>query len=466
VASDEQPKIAAVDDETPIRRMVQRALEREGFRVVTFASATELFAALQGEDSDTELVLTDLHMPGIDGMGVLEHLKQHRPSVPVVFLTGEGTVSSAVAAMRLGAFDYLVKPIDPIDRLAAAVRRALDYRRLVERNRVLEGKLSAAERYDQIVGRSAAMHEVLSLIDSVANVDVSVLIFGESGTGKELVARAIHEGSWRGAKPFVPVNCGALTESLLESELFGHVRGAFTGALDARRGLFEEASGSTLFLDEVGELPLVTQVKLLRVLQEGEVRPVGANQPRKVDVRIVAATHCNLDEAVAQGSFREDLFYRLNVMAIEIPPLRERRDDIVALTDHFIRKHAEKTGRGVVAIDEACLERLCSYPWPGNARELENVILRAMVLAKSDVLTDVLLPANVRGAQPAVDPGEDPVGLPLAEAREVFERRYLQGALSRACGNVAEAARLAGLDPSNMRRSLKRMGIDPKTYTS
>jgi two-component system response regulator HydG len=337
---------------------------------------------------------------------------------------------------------------------------------LVERNRVLEGKLSAAERFDAIVGPSAAMQEVFSLIDSVTKVDVSVLICGESGTGKELVARAIHEGSRRGQRPFVPVNCGALTDSLLESELFGHVRGAFTGALEARRGLFEEASNSTMFLDEVGELPLATQVKLLRVLQEGEVRPVGANQAHKVDVRIVAATHRDLGQAVAEGSFRDDLFYRLNVLVIDIPPLRERREDVVALADHFIRKHAAKMGRQVLALDEECLARLCDYPWPGNARELENVIMRAMVLAKSDRLTVDLLPLQLRGSQPAHSTDRDLAAMPLAQARDTFEREYFERALTLTHGNVAEAARMSGLDPSNLRRSLKRVGLDPKAFGS
>jgi two-component system response regulator HydG len=458
------PKIAAVDDDAQIRKLVKRALEREGYRVATFGTAGALFEALGAEDSDAAMVLTDLHMPGIDGMGVLEHIKQHRPGLPVVFLTGESTVSMAVGAMRQGAFDYLVKPIQPVDRLAAAVRRALEFRRLVERNRVLEGKLSAAERYAEIVGSSAAMQEVFTLIDSVTRVDVSVLICGESGTGKELVARAIHDGSARGHKPFVPVNCGALTDSLLESELFGHVRGAFTGALESRPGLFEEASGSTLFLDEVGELPLATQVKLLRVLQEGEVRPVGANLSRKVDVRIVAATHRDLGQAVSEGLFREDLYYRLNVLAIDIPPLRERRDDIVALVDHFVRKHAARMGRGVVSLDEACLARLSDHDWPGNARELENVIVRAMVLAKSEVLTVELLPANLKARAPEDSPAADPTTTPLAEARDAFERSYLERALRIAHGNVAEAARLAGLDASNLRRTLKRAGLDPKDF--
>ncbi len=463
----EQPRIVAVDDDPQIGRVVARTLERAGMEVISFQSAEPLFAALDGELGELDLVLTDLHMPKLDGMAVLEHLKTQRPRVPVLFLTGEQTVGAAVRAMQHGAYDYLVKPADLGDRLVASVHRALEHRRLLERNRVLEGKLTVAERHAGIVGRSPAMREVHELIGSVAKVDVTVLVLGESGTGKELVARAIHDESLRGGKPFVAINCGALTESLVESELFGHVRGAFTGAGEARRGLFEEASGSTLFLDEVAELPLSTQVKLLRVLQEGEVRPIGSNEVRKVDVRVIAATHRDLPQAVRDGTFREDLFYRLNVVSLVIPPLRERPDDVIELAHHFARKHGERLGKTEVRFEQACLETLASHDWRGNARELENLVVRALVLAKSELLTVDVLPPALRAPGDPPRPGlggGELASAPLAEARETFERSYLESVLRLAGGSVAEAARRAGVDASNLRRSLKRLEIDPKQF--
>jgi two-component system response regulator GlrR len=309
------------------------------------------------------------------------------------------------------------------------------------------------------------MREVDSLIDRVADVDTTVLVLGESGTGKEMVARAIHERSGRSAGRFVAINCGALAESVLESELFGHVRGAFTGAVSAHRGLFEEASGSTLFLDEVGELPLATQVKLLRVLQEREIRPVGASESRRVDVRVVGATYRDLAREVERGTFREDLYYRLNVISIMVPPLRERPEDIPALVQHFIKTHARRMGRAVERIERDALELLLRYSWPGNVRELENVIERAIVLARTATIEAVLLPDLVRVQRLDRDSElPDLTDMPLAQAKDAFEHAYLERALARAGGRVADAARTAGLDPSNLRRVLRRHAIDPADF--
>ena len=465
----ETTKVVVVDDDIHIHAVVARLLEREGFVVHCFDRPSAVLKALAGDHADAAVLLTDLEMPEMDGIGLLREVRERMPRLPVIFMTGQGTVKSAVEAMRLGAYDFMLKPLQPPDILVAAVRRALEYRQLQAHNRALADKLSLSERFHTIVGSSRPLREMFSMVESVADVDVTVLILGESGTGKELIARAIHERSNRSGKRFVAVNCGALTESVLESELFGHVQGAFTGADRAHRGLFEEAAGSTLFLDEVGELPLATQVKLLRVLQEGEIRPVGASESRRVDVRVLAATHQSLEDAIAASRFREDLYYRLNVFSIEVPPLRSRSEDIPQLAHHFIAKHAAQMGRPVPALEREALDLLVAHSWPGNVRELENAIARALVLAREGVIAASHLPAALRQARPSATPeaasmGQDLTGKPLAEARAAFDTIYLDQIMDRAAGNIAEAARLAGVDPSNLRRTLKRYDLDPETY--
>jgi two-component system, NtrC family, response regulator HydG len=379
-----------------------------------------------------------------------------------VLMTGHATVSAAVEAMRLGAYDYLVKPVDPHHTLIPAMRRAVEHGRLIARNRFLERQLEASARIQGLVGESLAMRQVSALVSAAAPADVTILVLGESGTGKELVARAIHQQSPRSSKVFVDVNCAALTESLLESELFGHVKGAFTGATGARRGLFETASGGTLLLDEVGELSPATQARLLRVLQEGLIRPVGSSESRRVDVRVIAATNQDLAKAVEAGSFRQDLYYRLNVLSIEIPPLRERRDDIPALVDHFLTKHAARMKRDKPHADPSLLELFMAHDWPGNVRELENVVERAMVLCRGDTVTPDLAPPSLRAARPVSTPAESGPLPPLAEARDGFVRRYVERTLDVTRGNVAEAARIAGMDASNFRRLVKRLEDESK----
>jgi DNA-binding NtrC family response regulator len=453
--------VFVVDDEPEPLRLVERALVRQGYTVKSFDAADKLLAALPANGAAVDLVISDLHMPGMSGLELLARVRESWPDLVVMLLTGQAELSVAVDAMRRGAFDYLTKPVDPANTLLPAVRRAVEHGRLLRRNLFLQAKLDVAERSAGIVGDSKVMRDVYSLIAAVAPTDATVLVLGESGTGKELVARAIHTQSKRAGKAFVDVNCGALTESVLESELFGHAKGAFTGAVGARRGLFEEASGGTLFLDEVGELTQATQVRLLRVLQERQVRPVGSNETRDVDVRVIAATNRDLKERVEEGEFRQDLYYRLDVMTVEVPPLRDRPEDVPALVHHFLKKHSVRLGKRVEHVDDKALERLTQHRWPGNVRELENAVERAIVLAKGDVFGVELLPSVLR-APVRAGHAEDPrLTRPLPEAKGAFERDYLEQLLARAEGKLGRAARLAGIDASNLRRLLKRHGLEP-----
>jgi two-component system response regulator HydG len=382
--------------------------------------------------------------------------------VVTIVVTGATDLGSAVSAMRAGAYDYLTKPVDPATTLLPSLTRTFEHRNLLLQNQQLRRQLGGLERSEGIVGDSLALRELLTMIAAVAPTDATVLVVGETGTGKELAARAVHRQSRRNGRPFVAINCGALTETLLESELFGHARGAFTGAGATRRGLFEEASGGTLFLDEVGELTPATQVRLLRVLQERQVRPVGSNKPIDVDVRVVAATNRNLVDEVAAGRFREDLYYRLDVMRLELPPLRDRPEDVPQLVQHFLSKRGERLGKQVRHVDPIVLARLSEHPWPGNIRELENAVDRAIVLAKDDTITPDLLGAILRQAPRSVENEGDAAlyALPLTDARAAFEERYLQRVMERGGGRATEAARLAGMDRSNFRRMLKRVKMD------
>ncbi|MBX3130518.1 MAG: sigma-54-dependent Fis family transcriptional regulator [Polyangiaceae bacterium] len=451
-------RIFVVEDDPLVRRAVARSLSGAGFAVEVCSDAEEALRRLDAGQDVVDVVLTDVFMPGKTGLELLAEAQSRWPDVAFVLMTGRATVTAAVEAMRLGAYDYLVKPADAENTLIPTMRRAVAHKRLLERNRFLEGQLAAAQRAEGLVGDSAEMRQVSTLISAAAPADVTVLVLGESGTGKELVARAIHRQSRRSGHAFVDINCAALTESLLESELFGHVKGAFTGATSSRRGLFETASGGTLFLDEVGELAQTTQARLLRVLQEGAVRPVGASESKSVDVRIIAATNRDLSKEVEAGRFRQDLFYRLNVLTVEIPPLRERPEDIPGLVAHFVGKHAERLERPRPSVEPEVLELLSEHSWPGNVRELENVIERALVLCSTDRITTALLPKQLRQSGPRLStPGGDGALVPLNDARDEFLRRYVARALSMASGNVAEAARLAGVDPSNFRRVIKRL---------
>ncbi len=452
--------VFVVDDEEFPRDLLVRATRRAGFEARGFGSAKAALEALEEHGDDVSLLLTDLDMPKITGHELLAQLRSNWPNIVPIVITGASDVSNAVRAMRSGAYDYLVKPIDPEHTLLPSMTRAIEHRRLVEQNRNLRLQLGNLERDPGLVGDSEALRSVHSVIAAVAPTDATVLVCGETGTGKELVARAVHRHSRRNGRPFVAVNCGALTENLLESELFGHARGAFTSAVGSRRGLFEEASGGTLFLDEVGELTQATQVRLLRVLQERQVRPVGSNKSIPVDVRIVAATNRDLAEEVARGSFREDLYYRLDVMRVQLPPLRDRREDIPALVHHLLGKRSAQLNKLVPYIEDGVLEHFCRHPWPGNVRELENTIDRAIVLARTDTITSDLLGAVLRDSHRSSAEEPSPTQhLPLAEARMAFEVEYVSRLLQQTEGKASQAARLAGMDPSNFRRLLKRLGL-------
>jgi len=444
-----KPRVLVVDDEAPQVEILRLILEAEGYEVTSASTGRGALAVLRREPAS--IVLTDLRMPDISGLALLEQILRERPTACVVMITAHGSIDSAVEAMRKGAFDYLTKPLDR-DVLLLAVSRAAERARLVEENERLRDELRGRFGLDNVVGEHGAMQAVFRVVRKVAASTSTVVIYGESGTGKELVARALHTAGDRHDRPFVAVNVAALPETILEAELFGYEKGAFTGA-DARKiGLFEQASGGTLFLDEVGELKRDLQVKLLRVLQEREILRVGGTEPVAVDVRVVAATNRNLEREMREGRFREDLFYRLNVIPITLPPLRERRTDIPLLVDHFLRKYG---GRGRPAeIAPGALEALVAYDWPGNVRELESVVERTLLLTEGSRVEaeDLPLPARA-GSSAAPLPIDIPDGgLDL----EDLERRLILRAVDKAGGNTSQAARLLGLS----RRTLQyRLGL-------
>ncbi len=450
--------ILIVDDEASMREFLAILLRKEGYRVEAcpdVPSARQLVAR-----REFDLVITDLRLPGGTGLDVLAAARDAHPDTEVLVVTAFATAQTAVEAMKRGAYDYLTKPFK-VDDIKLTVQKALEKAALARENRELRRRLEATGLGGLILGRSPRMQEVLRLLERVAPTGVTVLVHGESGTGKELIARRLHHLSGRRG-PFVAVNCSAIPEGLMESELFGHLRGSFTGAVSDKPGLFEEAHGGTLLLDEVGELPLTLQPKLLRALQEGKVKRVGGNREVEVDVRIVSATNRELGSEVAGGRFREDLYYRLNVVALEIPPLRERRQDIPLLAHHFLQKYAAQFARPVVGFTREALERLEAHPFPGNVRELENVVERAVALETGEHLSTESLPAHLgRGGR--ADPGRPPAladgGIDLEAFLEGVERRYLEEALERSGGNKTEAARLLGLSFRSFRYRLEKLGM-------
>ncbi|WP_242340357.1 sigma-54 dependent transcriptional regulator [Anaeromyxobacter sp. SG66] len=437
-------RILVVDDDRASRELLARILVARGHDVLALPDGKDALAAL--ERGPVDLVVSDIRMADVDGLQLTDRMREAAPDTPVVLVTAFGNVEGAVEAIRRGAFDYISKPYD-VDAIAVVVERALRQRALVLENRALRGQVRERYRLEDVVGRSEAMLEVYKTAARVAPSPATVLILGESGTGKELVARAIHAASPRASGPFVPVDCGAIAEGVLESELFGHARGAFTGAQASRRGLFEEAHGGTLFLDEIGDVGPALQARLLRALQEGEIRRVGANEPVQVDVRVVAATNKDLAAAVQAGRFREDLYYRLNVVTLRIPPLRDRREDIPLLVEHFAAKH----GHPQAVVTPAAREMLVGWRWPGNVRELENVVARALALNPTGVIEPDALPESIRGPGatpiPAVAAGERPT---LAE----LERRYAAQVLAEQGGNKTRAAEVLGIDRKTLYRIL------------
>jgi DNA-binding NtrC family response regulator len=455
-----QARVLIIDDEADVVANWARVLERDGYACLTATDGERALALLESEHPDA--VLTDLQMPKIGGLEVLRRALDLDADVSVVVITGHGTIESAVEAMRAGAFDYLLKPLPSNDALRLVVERAVARRRLVEENRRLRQSLSPQVGLDTIVGKSPAMLAVFELVRKAARVEANILIQGESGTGKELIARAIHANSPRAAEVFVPVDCAALPENLLESELFGHERGAFTGADRTKPGMFEVAERGTLFLDEISEMPLALQAKLLRAIQEREIRRVGGTKLIPVDVRLVSATNRDLAESVRKREFREDLFYRVNVIAITLPPLRERPGDVGLLVYHFLGRYGRNRERPLEGLDASALAALEGYAWPGNVRELQNVIERACALADGPTIDARDLSEHVRGrGRPA--PAAAGKELALRDAREawlrVFTQEYLTDILHRHGGNVSQAAKSAGVDRKTLHRLLSKYGI-------
>jgi len=468
-------KVMVVEDDPEVAKAIARKLGGDGLDVELADDPRPVLARLDaGEGSDWDVVLLDVGLPGMSGIDVLRRFREVNSLASIVMLTGDNSANTATTCMRAGAFYYLTKPFRPYE-LSSMVESAARYSTL---RRELAGVRQAIDdASDQLlVGTSPAMRKLRAALDRLASQDVSILIRGESGTGKELVARALHERGTRRKRRFVALNCGAIPETLIDSELFGHAKGAFTGATADRPGVFVEADGGTLFLDEIGDMPTAVQARLLRVLQEGEVRPVGGSGVRSVDVRVIAATHVDLTAAVEQGKFRQDLFYRLNVVVLSAPPLRERLEDLPILAAHFLRKHG---GTAPMTLSPDALDVMTTYAWPGNVRELENAIMHAVALRQGDVIAPESLPhaisarAEVRssGVMPVVGPVSDDEQLPpLTEAKRrasaVFEKNYLTMAMERAKGSISEAARLAGLDRTNFRRLLQRHGIDATAFKS
>jgi two-component system response regulator HydG len=447
-------RVLVVDDEPAMCELLEAGLGERGFQVTARTTAFDALAVLDTEDVD--VVATDLNMRGMDGLALCERIATNRPDVPVIVITAFGSLDSAVAAIRAGAYDFITKPLE-IEVLALALERAARHRILHDEVKRLRRVVEDTRGFGDLLGASPAMQQVYDLLERVVDSESSVLITGETGTGKELVARALHRRGRRSGGPFVPVNCAAMPEALLESELFGHARGAFTDARTARTGLFLKASGGTLFLDEIAELPPALQPKLLRALQERTVRPVGDDSEVPFDVRLITATNRDLDSAVAERRFREDLYFRVNVIHVELPPLRARGSDVLLLAQHSIDRYAAQAGKHVVALSQGAAERLLAYTWPGNVRELQNCIERAVALTNFDRITVEDLPEKIRSYRRShvVIASDDPSELvPLEEV----ERRYILRVMEAVGRNKTLAAHVLGLDRKTLYRKLERYG--------
>jgi DNA-binding NtrC family response regulator len=451
-------QVLVVEDDAAMRELLHEALTDEGYRVDLAAGGREGIARVK--QGGVDLVVTDVKMPDMDGLDALQEIRAAvdiGPTPHVIVITAFGSIETAIKAVKLGAYDYITKPFE-IDALALAVDKALDERGLRREVARLRKEVERPYRFENIIGKSRAMQEVFGLVRRLAGSTANVLITGESGTGKELVARAIHFNSPRAKRPFVAVNCAAIPDTLLESELFGYKRGAFTDARTDHPGMFVEADGGTLFLDEIGDLTPTLQAKMLRVLQEKEIRPLGATRPEKVDVRLLSATNRDLEARMRSGAFREDLFYRLNVIQVALPPLRERTEDVLPLANHFLATAAERTGKGIVSFSQAALKAMLAYPWPGNVRELENVIERAVALAELSELTPEDLPPQVLERRSAeIVAGALVRNLTLAE----LEREYIMRVLEAEGGNKTRAAARLGLDRKTLYRKLEEYERTP-----
>ncbi len=443
--------ILIVDDERSMCDLLDTALRLRGYEPRCCQSAKEALEVVR--DNDVDVVLTDVRMPGTTGLQLCEELHRTRPDIPVVVMTAFGSLETAVLAMRAGAYDFITKPVG-LDVLGLTIGRAVERRELGQQVKLLTEQQSSHRPFAEMLGESLAMQRIYEQLPRLAASDASVLITGESGTGKELVARSIHRLSPRADKPFVAINCAALTETLLESELFGHTRGAFTDARTDRKGLFLEAEGGTLLLDEMGDMPVAMQVKLLRALEENRLRPVGSDREIPFNVRLLAATHRDLEMAVEEERFRQDLYYRINVIQLHLPPLRARGTDVLLLAKHFVEKFASKSQRPIEGLDQAVAERLLAYSWPGNIRELRNVIERAVTLSRHNRLTLEDLPEKIRDyrGNTMLIGGEDPTELVSIEE---IERRYIAHVLKAVGNNQSQAAKILGVDRKTLYRKLK-----------
>ncbi len=461
----EKKQVLVVDDEPNLRRVLAALIERDGHEV---HAAEHGEAALEFlREHHVDLVVTDLRMPRVDGMELFSQVSRSSPGLPVIILTAHGTVDGAVEALKKGAFDYLTKPFDQAE-IRNVVKKALRTRELDQADATFEGDKSGPFARHGIIGDSDRILAVYAILDKVADTPTTVLVTGESGTGKELVARALHENSSRRDKPFIKVNCAAIPKDLMESELFGYERGAFTGAVTSKPGRFELAAGGTLFLDEIGEIPVEMQVKLLRVLQEGEFERVGGVKTLKVDVRLVAATNRELRREIERGAFRDDLYYRLNVVPIVLPALRERAHDIPLLVDAFLGKFNARLKKHVTSVDAEAMQRLISYAWPGNIRELENVMERAVLFSDGARITERDLSPDVRGGAstrppPMVDPSSDGLKEQVKAATSRLERQIIERALDQTSGNVTHAARLLKISRKGLQLKMKELGLREPT---
>jgi two-component system response regulator PilR (NtrC family) len=451
-------RILVVDDESSLLEFLGLLFEQEGQQVSTAGSVSEARSKLQTGSYD--LVLCDIMMPDGSGLDLLREIKEVDPRTSVIMMTAYTSTKSAIEAMKLGAYDYVSKPFD-VDELKVLVERAIEKAALLDENLYLRRELEQKYTFANIIGRSSRMQNIFGLVDRIARTSSTVLIHGESGTGKELIARAIHFASARASRRFLSINCGALPENLLESELFGHERGAFTGAVREKKGLFQEADKGTLFLDEIGEMVATMQVKLLRALQEKKVRKVGGNREESVDVRIIAATNRDLKQRIESGDFREDLYYRINVIPIDLPALRERREDIPLLVDHFVRKYSADMGTEPTRIASDAMQALEAYDWPGNVRELENLVERALALATSQTITLSDLPLQIRHRDAQVEPGVDlpAEGLDLEAYLEAIRAQMMRLALERSSWVQTQAAELLGMTFRSFRYYARKAGL-------
>lgn len=457
-------RVLIIDDDPGVLKSCERVLSSGNYKLTTSTRGDVALHLLKEENFD--VVITDLRLPDTSGMDILKEVKTRNPDTEVIVMTAFGTIEKAVEAVKSGAYDFITKPFETVERLRLSVEKAIERKKLVTKTRTLEETLGERYRFGNIIGKSTKMQEIFKLAEIVAESDSSVLIQGESGTGKEVLAKAIHYNSGRRASAFVTINCAALTETLIESELFGHEKGAFTGAIGRKLGLFETANGGTAFLDEIGEVPTSVQVKLLRVLQNGEIKRVGGNDVIKVDVRIIAATNRDLKQSIKEGRFRDDLYYRLNVISITLPPLRERTEDIPLLANHFLKLYNEKIKKEITGFTPSALKLLLSYHWPGNVRELENAIERAVILCQEKELgvEHLLLEGS---EQKPLDLPQDTL-LPYKEAKQravnEFHRSYLKALLIKNKGNVSQSAEEIKMDVSNFRKLLKKSGVNPEDF--